>query len=702
MSASRETLHLLLLTESQNDAESIVSLLRNSGSATRAHPITSVADFVQQLQDKSWDLVIAEPHIDDIEYPELLRHIQRLNKDLPVILVTRDDIDPMSMEAALKQGAATLAPLDESSFLLRVIQRELKHLNERRAKRTLEVKLRDAEKRCQGLLESSKDAVAYIHDGMHIYANQAYLDLFGYQSAEELEGMPIMDMIDASAQADFKTFLKNYSQQGQAAVEHNTMIVNGEGETSSLKMVFSNASYAEERCTQVVIRNRQDQSEFEAKLADIQSRDLLTGLFNKPYFTERLELAVDRAILNNAKGAVLYMNLDGFGKVKSQVGIAHADTVISDVAHCLQRILSDQQHLARVGEDIFCAILMDCDDKQAQIIAETARKHIEALLIEVGQRTITLTASIGLALITDSCSNPMDVLLQAQKASDDVRKQEGHERGNGINLFTPVIESDTSQDATADLKQQLIDAIRHNRFQLLFQPLINLRGEDTEHYETLLRLPQQNGDDLSAGHFFSNTELPDELKRKIDRWVILHTTKLLGEHRMHGNNTRVFINLCAASLSDETLPGWIGVAINAAKLPKGSVIFQFNEEDAGRMLKQCQQFTHALLERGIPTAMSRFGCALKPFQALKHLEVDYVKVDGSFTRELGQNPEAQKHLKTLLQQLHEEEKITIVPLVENASAVSTLWQMGAHFIQGYYVQAPQAGMVFDFADEAEL
>lgn len=701
MSASRETLHLLLLTESQNDAESIISLLRNSGSATRAHPIASIADFVQQLQEKNWDLVIAQPNITDIDYSELLRQIQRLNKDLPVILITRDEVDPMSMEAALKHGAATLAPLEESSLLLRVIQRELKHLNERRAKRTLEVKLRDAEKRCQGLLESSKDAVAYIHDGMHIYANQAYLDLFGYRSADDLEGMPIMDMIAAPAQAEFKTFLKHYGKEGQAATEHNTIIVNGQGESSPLTMVFSNASYAEERCTQVVIRNRQDQSELEAQLAAIQSRDLLTGLYNKPYFTERLEHAVDRAILNNAKGAVLYLNLDAFDKIKSQIGIAHADTVISEIAHCLQRTLSDQQQLARVGEDIFCALLMDCDDKQAQLIAEKIRKHIETLLIEVGQRTFTITASIGLALITDSCSNPMDILLQAQQASDKVRKLEGHERGNGINLFMPVIESEETQDAVAGLQQQLIDAVRHNRFRLLFQPLINLRGEDTEHYETLLRLPQANGDDLSAGDFFSHAELSDDLKRKIDRWVILHTTKLLGEHRMHGNNTRVFINLAAASLSDETLPGWISVAINAAKLPKGSVIFQFNEEDAGRMLKQCQQFTHALLERGIPTAISRFGCALKPFQTLKHLDIDYVKVDGSFTRELGQNPDAQKHLKALLQQLHEDEKITIVPLVENASEVSSLWQMGAHFIQGYYVQAPQAGMVFDFADEPE-
>jgi EAL domain-containing protein (putative c-di-GMP-specific phosphodiesterase class I) len=96
--------------------------------------------------------------------------------------------------------------------------------------------------------------------------------------------------------------------------------------------------------------------------------------------------------------------------------------------------------------------------------------------------------------------------------------------------------------------------------------------------------------------------------------------------------------------------------------------------------------------------MSRFGCSLKPFQALKHLTLDYIKVDGSFTHELNQ-PEALETLKQMLVDLHEQELKTIVPLVESASAVASLWQLGAHFIQGYYVQAPQAGMAYTFSDD---
>ena len=250
------------------------------------------------------------------------------------------------------------------------------------------------------------------------------------------------------------------------------------------------------------------------------------------------------------------------------------------------------------------------------------------------------------------------------------------------------------------IENQVIAALKANTFNLLFQPLINLKGDEQEHYETLLRMPQSNGEELSAGEFLNGFVISEDLKRKIDRWVILHSTKLLSEHRQQNLSTRLFVNLSAASLMDTGLASWIGVALKAAKLDKDSVIFQFNEEDATKFLSQAQAFTADLSDKGYSCALSRFGCSLKPFQTLKHLSVDYVKVDGSFTNELG-HPESLGTLKELLANLHQQELKTIVPLVESASAVASLWQLGTHFIQGYYVQAPQTGMVYNFSDDDE-
>ena len=695
-SQSRDTLHLLLLTHSQNDAEGLVSLLRNSGRATRAHMISSLDDFSAQIQEKNWDLVLAEPDAQDVSPNALLKQIKRLDKDLPVIMLA-EDVDPMILESYLKQGACDVVPADESNLLSMVISRELANLNNRRSLRTTQVKLRDAEKRCQALLESSKDAVTYIHDGMHIYANQAYLDLFAYDSVDDLEGMPVMDMVSSRDQENLKKSLKSFLiAGGNVDLKYNGLKT--DDTEFPITMSLSSANYADESCTQIVIRAKSDSSDLEAKLKEISSRDLLTGLYNKPYFMSSLESAVDRAVLKGSFSAAMYINIDRFGKVKSQVGINNADSVLCSVADYLKSEMQEGDTLARVGEDIFAWLRPNINAEQALVIAEQYRNKIEHLVIDANSQTVTITASIGISLVNDSCSDPSDILQRSHQAADLVRHDDGHEKGNGIHLYIP---EEVAPDNTDEgIEQQVINALKSSSFNLLFQPLINLKGDEQEHYETLLRLPQSDGEELSAGSFLNGFAISEDLKRKIDRWVILHSTKLLSEHRQQNINTRLFVNLSAASLLDSTLSSWIGVALKAAKLDSDSVIFQFNEEDATKFLTQAQEFTADLKAKGYSSALSRFGCSLKPFQTLKHLTLDYIKVDGSFTHELNQ-PEALATLKQMLADLHEQELKTIVPLVESASAVASLWQLGTHFIQGYYVQAPQAGMIYNFSDDDE-
>jgi diguanylate cyclase (GGDEF)-like protein/PAS domain S-box-containing protein len=694
--SSRDTLHLLLLTHKQNDAEDLVSLLRNSGRATRAHMVSSLEDFSKQIQDKTWDLVLAEPKAQDIDPKELFKKIKRLDKDLPVIILA-EDVDPMQLEFYLKLGACDVVPEDESNLLSMVIQRELTNLNSRRILRTTQVKLRDAEKRCQALLESSKDAITYIHDGMHIYANQAYLDLFGYDSVDDLEGMPVMDMVASSDQENLKQSLKSFLMSGgNVDLKYNGLKT--DKTELPITMSLSSATYADESCTQIVIRAKSNNSDLEAKLKEISSRDLLTGLYNKPYFMESLESAVDRAVLKGSVGAAMYINIDKYGKVKSQVGINNADTVLCSVANYLKSAINTEDTLARVGEDVFAWIRPNINAEEALVAAEKFRDGIEHLVIDANSQTVTITASIGVALINDSCSNPLDILQRSHQAADAVRHDEGHEKGNGIHLF--VAQEAAPDNSENGIEKQVLAALKSGSFNLLFQPLINLKGDEEEHYETLLRMPQSDGEEVSAGDFLNGFTISEDLKRKIDRWVILHSTKLLSEHRQQNLKTRLFVNLSAASLMDKTLASWIGVALNAAKLDKNSVIFQFNEEDATKFLTQAQEFTANLKANNYACSLSRFGCSLKPFQTLKHLTLDYVKVDGSFTHELNK-PESLAALKEILAELHEQELKTIVPLVESASAVASLWQLGTHFIQGYYVQAPQAGMAYNFSDDDE-
>lgn len=691
---STDTLHLLLLTNNQNDAEGLVSLLRNSGRATRAHMVSSLEDLNAQIQDKTWDLILAEPKAQGIDPKVLFNQIKRLDKDIPVIMLA-EDADSMLLEFYLKLGACDVVPMDESNLLSIIIERELTHLNNRRVFRTTQVKLRDVEKRSQALLESSKDAIAYIHDGMHIYANQAYLDLFGYETTDDLEGVPVMDVVADKNQDDLKKSLKKFLASG-SSVDLSYHGLKTNADEFPMTMSLSSATYADESCTQIVIRVESNSADLEAKLKDVSHRDSITGLYNKMYFVDRLESTVDRAVLKGDTSAAMYIDIDKFSTIKWEVGINNSDTVLCSVASYLKSAIQEEDTLAQIGESSFAWIRPNINSEEALAVAEKFRSEIEQLIIDAHTQTVTVTVSIGIALINDSCSEPSIILQRSHQASEEAKNTTGKRKGNSVHCYVPEEpKPDKSDDG---IEKQVTEALKDNSFDLLYQPLINLRGDDHEHYEALLRLTLSDGEELSGGKILNGFVVSEDLKRKIDRWVILHATKKLSEHLKTHPQTRLFINISAASLMDKSLIAWISVALKAAKIDKSAVVFQINEEDATKFLTQAQAFTSELKSKGHLSALSRFGCSLKPLQTLQHLSLDFVKMDSSFTRELDQETTLES-LKEMTSALHELELKTIIPAVESAQQVAALWQLGVHFIQGFYVQTPQPFMGYNFSDE---
>ena len=188
MSKKAETIKLLILHESPDDAEQLMNLIRNSGRATRGQMIENSDSLVQALGAGQWDLMLLRPEANDMFAMECLKEVKKLSKDIPAILLV-DEYDPEEAVEGLREGYEDVVVKDDQDRLILVIQRELRNLMERRARRTAELHLKEAEKRCAVLLDSSRDAITYVTDGMHTYANDSYLELFGYDDAEDLEGV---------------------------------------------------------------------------------------------------------------------------------------------------------------------------------------------------------------------------------------------------------------------------------------------------------------------------------------------------------------------------------------------------------------------------------------------------------------------------------------------------------------------------------
>jgi len=688
MALQKKTIRLLILEDSQNEAERLVSLFRNAGQATRVHRLTSSDDLAEALK-QTWDLLINAPQSENLDPSEAISAIRRQAKDIPILQLTAGN-DAEAITEALMLGAQDALPQGEDEWLLLVANRELANLEERRARRSAEVALREAEKRCQLLLDSSVDAIAYVHDGMHIYANRAYLELFGYEDVEDLEGMPMIDLISGTDQSRFKTFLKNYqSMEGSAELACGG--VRADGDTLKIRMHFSPAAYDGEPCIQVVIRAENDSAELQ-KLREISSQDPVTGLLNRNSFLEVLDTAVERAINAGQPASLAYIRVDRFAALQADIGLTDSDQLLNQLATLLRGHFPGEAQLARYADDVFAVLQPGVIPQQAEPELRKLLTKVEGQLLDVGGRTVQTTLSIGVAGLDEKTAKAQDAIERAHRCADELSD------GNALKLYNPADELAAAANR-GDIVAMLKQALESNSFRLLFQPIISLRGDSFEHYEVLLRLLDPQGVEVPPNEFLS-TAADVGLAAKIDRWVILNSIKLLAEHRAKGHRTRLFLHLSAASIQDPSLLPWLGVVLKASRLPGDSLAFEFGEADAVAYLKPAKALAQGLNGLGCRTALAQFGCVLNPFNTLKHLDAEFIKVDGSYTQDLTRQ-ENQEALKALLAELHEQQKQSIVPFVESATVLATLWQAGVSYIQGHYLQGPSQSMDYDFASDEE-
>lgn len=698
MSRPNETIHLLVLDSSQNDAEKLVSLLRNAGIAARAKLIESEEDLIEALEEQKWDLFLARESKADFELSQAVVHIRQKDRDVPFIVLS-EEVDREQTVKLMKAGAKDVIPFEEDAHLVVAIRRELENLNTRNNLRQMQVHVRAIEQRCELLLDSSKDAIAYIDDGMHIYANSSYMSFLGYDDIDELICIPVLDTLSSESQESFKDITKNFFKAGESETINDVSFVSerADGQKLNIKMSLSEASYDGDQCIQILLRPEENNIELQEKLKEMSQRDLLTGLFNRQYFMERLHDAKENALENEAQSCVFYMALDDFQSIKGDLGIADADLILRDLANILEsKAESDNTTIARLSDDVFGLIAPVASQEEASEIASAYLSLVEDHLFEVEGKTMQITLSIGATLITDNAPEIKDILGRAQVASETVKETEGHENGNGVQFYSP--KKDNRLDDHDVATSMIQEALDKNQFKLLFQPIISLRGESEEHYEAFVRMLDDKGEEVSPYDFLPPSG-PSNMASKIDKWVILQTIKHLSEHRSKGHDTKLFINLTGESIQDQEFGSWLNVALKAARLPGDSLIFQISENNAITYMKQLKDFVKSVNTLHCKVSINQFGLALNPFNLLKHIEADYIKLEGSFTQDMQKGPEDKEKAKEMIQSLQSMGKVTIVPLVESASLLSTLWQAGVNYIQGYYLQAPTTEMNYDFSEE---
>ena len=685
MTYKLDTIRLLIAHDSQDDAEQLMNALRNAGRATRAELVLGEDDLLRALKSGSWELLLCRPVFGGCTLEQAMAHMQRLGKAVPTLALV-DTFDAATLLSAMQSGARAIAPVASRELIMLLVDQQLHHLQLRKERQQVDLALREAEKRLSVLMDQSRDAIAYVVDGMHIHANDTYLEMFGYESADDLAGVPVMDMVSAADHEKLKKLLRSRAQDESQTNELECRGVNTQGEEFDATFVFAPSTYDGETCTQIVIRSAEvDESALQEKIDEISRMDQVTGLYNRGWFMEQLDKALSAAVQQGQLSAVFYLRVDHFEQHQSSVGIEGADETLGLVGEALRGAFNGPVPLARVGDEDF-ALLLPVDDRDvARAEADRLRGLIEELMPAVQGRTLHLTASLGVAFVQEDSRNSQAVMTRALDCCNKAQKK-NDQRGNTVHVHDPM--DDVTAGSSEAILLSIRQALENNSFRLMFQPLMNLNDESDQLFEVFVHLPQKNGDDLKPDAFMP-VAAEHGLAGKIDRWVTLHAMRMAAEQK---GPVSLLVNLSGHSLQETDLAPWIGKAIKAAKFDGSRLLFQLSEADANNFLKQAQVFVEQIAVLGCRLSISRFAGGINPFKLFEHLPATMVKFDGSFTQELGK-PESKQKFAELITTASGQGRKVIVGFVESAQQMQVLWTLnGITYLQGYYLQSPSPEM----------
>jgi diguanylate cyclase (GGDEF)-like protein len=521
---------------------------------------------------------------------------------------------------------------------------------------------------------------------MHVRANKAYLETFGFEDFEDVEGMSILDMIAPDDADDFKTLLKRLSRGEKPPQRLNIKAQRSDGSTFDATMEFAEASCEGEPCQQITFRRQAIDANLAEELDALRSKDLVTDLFNRQHTIAEIENAAAAAAGGKVDQALLLVEPDNFKQVLDGVGIGNADVLLGDMAGLLRRHLDESDIAGRLGEHTFGVLATKRVADDVRQLAERLRKAFEERIFDIGKQSLNLTVGVGGSLIGEKNANAQTLLAQAQGA---LRAAQG-EGGNRVNLFDPAAQDKAAAEKTKHWLSLIDEALANDGFVLYYQPIVSLHGAEGEFYEVLLRMKGAKGEIL-PGHFLPIAEQHGKLSA-IDRWVIGAAIRSIAERERAGHKTTFFIKLTPQSLEDQTLLAWIAQQLKNARQRGDSLVFEMPESKVVTSLKPARAFVKGLEQLHCGFALEQFGSGLNSFQLLKHIPAHYLKIDRNYMAELPKHKENQEKIKEICDQAHHAGKLTVAEFVEDAASMSILFSCGVNFVQGNFLQEPEKVM----------
>jgi EAL domain-containing protein (putative c-di-GMP-specific phosphodiesterase class I)/GGDEF domain-containing protein len=659
-------INILLFCLADNDAEQIVACCRRAGRVAHTLTIETGEKLAEDITTKQWDDLIFDAERSQLQVQRCGHLLRKHKVDLSVIYMGEGDPlsppDPAVIDIISKYDIPQLVSAALREQQSQALRRQLKQR---------ELALEDAEERNTLLLAEHLAPLAYITDGMIIYANQPFCEHMGN---EDLEGFPIVDLITNKDQARFKNALKKqqlHKDQQQLEIS----FAHSDGHEVKTMITCNSATYDDEKCIQISLQDNDSSNQ-------INGLDLSTQMCNKYRFQEVLQEFIENE--RNSDSSLVLVSVDRFSKLRQSSSLLDVENVIEAVSkHVRENIPA--QFYGRVADDMIAAICHHVSSNAALEMGQELCKAVENDIFEVKKKSLQCTTSIAIIAINHLTPPSADLLLDTLFHGAEKTYLAG---GNNAEICYRERQQLSTIEAATSIANE---ALSQGRLSLLFQPMINLGNADGDHYEASLDIKDWVEGEVTAGEILRVIEQEPE-NNKLDHWIVVEATKQLAKERQTGHDLILIINLSGNVFHDPEFCSWLSVAFKAAGIPPSSVILQFNEESIANALKPALNFAQQLQKMGSALSVRNFGRAKKGNKFLSHIQPHLVKPGFRKT-----DTPSNEQIRDIVEQARVLKSRVLIPNVGSAATLAMLWQLGPDFIQGSYVNDPMPSMSYEFA-----
>lgn len=679
---------LLVAGCTATETNQCATTLRNYGQAVHLRRAESIGALAAMVEEDVPRLMIVNADNAVMPLLQTLEIARQANPAVALLLISNDikALLPMAME----HDARDVVDISDMEHLAFAIRREHQTLRLREELLSQRHQLHEVEQRFDALMGKSRDAIAYVHEGMHIHANSVYASMFQIDDPGDIEGLPLMDLVAPDSRPAFKKILRNLEKDNNFSTEVNCQT--DDGSVFSATMEFSPAEVEGEPCTQIVIRDESLHDELQARLNELTNRDPHTQLLNRQAFMERLEAALATDRLSSATGLV-QVSIKNFSDLCEKAGLKQTDKLLQAVASNLSNCADNASALAvaRFGDHDFMILVHGGGDIQP--LAEQCLSALNAQdFVNSCDLLDTPLFSLGVTHHpNEGRLSAHELVSRSCKATKNAQNQDGSQIVEYAEAKQAKVEHKDVDASTLDL---IDNALANDGFRLVYQPIVSLQGDSRENYSVMLRLLNQHNDEQPPENFLAQAKAANRLA-DIDRWVVRHAIAELDKHRRDGKRINFHIMLSQDGMADESMLLWVCDCLREFKAKGAWLVFQFSTQDLRSTLKPARKLIDGLKKINCRIAISHYENKSSHKALIQHLPMDIVRLSPSFVDNLANDEDQQDLLNEVNEQLQEQGVKTIATGVEDANSLAVLWNVRVNYIQGYFLQTPSSTIAFD-------